>query len=306
MKSLSATDFAEDLGVPVESLPACSLERLATADFRYAEIGWPELGPLVAHILGVLEAELPVAGPDRLAAWEEGWTQNLREYLETGALDALIPKYLLKNGPLRHRGRYITPASQRFEADYYMAACQALFHKHLAGATSVIDFGCGTGLALAMLSEMFPGTPLIGCDWSKASQDILEAIKSKTGKPIRGINFNMACPHDVVPFTEGCAVITILAMEQLGEAFGPFLDYLLAQRPGICLHLEPIIELYDPTDLLDLLAIRYHRKRGYLTGFLTELERLRGEGRVSLLDARRLRFGSLFHEAYSVVVWRPL
>jgi hypothetical protein len=100
-------------------------------------------------------------------------------------------------------------------------------------------------------------------------------------------------------------VITLHAMEQLGGGFAPMLDYLLSVRPGICLHLEPIAELYDPALLFDWLALRYHEKRNYLSGFLTALRAREAEGALTIHEVRRLRFGSVFHEGYSLVVWTP-
>ena len=111
---------------------------------------------------------------------------------------------------------------------------------------------------------------------------------------------------DNVPFPEASGVITTLAMEQLGANFQPFLNYLLAKRPKVCVHLEPIVEFYSPSvNLLDALAAEYHRKRGYLEGFWPTLKELQNAGKVDILDARRLLFGSLYHEAYTVLVWRP-
>ena len=296
MKTLSAIDFAQAFGL--ESLPEQCLATIARANFQYADA---DLKTCVLEVLKTLNSELPIAG--QVAKWEAGWQENLKEYLATGSLDALMPKYFFKHSVLRYKRKYIQPVSPRFEADYYTVVCQILFHKYLSEANSIIEFGAGTGFSLMILSEMFPEKPLVGCDWAKPSQLILRAIAEKTGKPIIGVNFNMFSPpheYSVVPFREKSAVITVLAMEQLGTNYQPFLDYLLAKKPSICVHLEPIVELYHEHNLLDYLALRYHRKRQYLDGFLTSLK-----GKVELIDVRRLYFGSFFHEAYSVVVWRP-
>ena len=74
----------------------------------------------------------------------------------------------------------------------------------------------------------------------------------------------------------------------------------------MCVHLEPLVELYDEDSLFDYPAIRYHRKRGYLDGYLTALRKLEREGRAEILDTRRLQFGSFFQEGYSLVMWKPL
>ena len=70
------------------------------------------------------------------------------------------------------------------------------------------------------------------------------------------------------------AVITIHSIEQLGNSFSPILDYLLYKKPGIVFHLEPIFEFYDSGNDLDDLAIKYHKKKNYLNGYLPALEEL--------------------------------
>ena len=69
--------------------------------------------------------------------------------------------------------------------------------------------------------------------------------------------------------------------------------------------MEPIEDLYDEDNLADYLALRYHRKRGYLSGFLPRLRTLETEGKIRILEIRRMFFGSLYHEGYSFVVWKP-
>lgn len=70
--------------------------------------------------------------------------------------------------------------------------------------------------------------------------------------------------------------------------------------------MEPLLDLYDETNLVDALAIRYHRKREYLFGFLPHLKNLAALGKIEIMEIRRLYFGSLYHEGYSYVAWRPL
>ena len=303
--TVTAADFAAVLGVEGSGLPTSALSCLTAADFGYTPLLGAEREACILTVLEALETEgLPVSGPGSVARWERGWRENLERYLQGGhSVEALVPKYF-KHMALRYRGVYIRPNSVRFEQDFYTVARHVLFQRYLTDAPAVVEFGCGTGTSLLILSELFPGRPLIGCDWARSSQELLAAIAGRTGKDIRGAHCDMFEPPAGLPFPERAAVITMAAMEQLGTRFGAFLGYLLAKRPSVCLHLEPIVELYDPRSLFDHLAIRYHQKRGYLTGFLTALRELEAAGRVRILEVRRLGFGSFYHEGYSVVAWR--
>jgi hypothetical protein len=69
--------------------------------------------------------------------------------------------------------------------------------------------------------------------------------------------------------------------------------------------MEPLLDLYDQDNLVDYLAVRFHTFRGYLSGFLPRLRQLEAEKRIEILKVQRMNFGSLYHEGYSFVVWRP-
>jgi hypothetical protein len=69
--------------------------------------------------------------------------------------------------------------------------------------------------------------------------------------------------------------------------------------------METTYELYDQDDLFDYLSAKYLEKRGYLNGFLGRLKVLESEGAIEILGTHRT-FGSLFHDGYTLLVWKPL
>jgi hypothetical protein len=68
---------------------------------------------------------------------------------------------------------------------------------------------------------------------------------------------------------------------------------------------EPTVELYEESELLDYLAAKFHRKRGYTEGFLPRLRELAERGALELVKVKRFNFGSLMMEGYSLMVWKP-
>jgi len=84
------------------------------------------------------------------------------------------------------------------------------------------------------------------------------------------------------------------------------LRYLLRNKPSVVVHIEPIPELLDPTNLLDYLSIRYMQKRKYLTGYLDTLRVMEQRGLIKIMEARRSGIGSMFIDGYSIIVWKPL
>jgi hypothetical protein len=60
----------------------------------------------------------------------------------------------------------------------------------------------------------------------------------------------------------------------------------------------------DENKLLDYLSIKYFNNRNYLNGFLPYLEKLESDGKIEILDKRRINSGSYFIEGHSLVIWR--
>lgn len=305
--ALDAARFAAMVGVaPAELAPSC-LRVLADGDLRYEVLQGRERE---GHLLSALrESELPdlrVSGPHRAADWERGWGENLREFEAAGCEPGtLVPKYN-RHRVLRLLGDYVRVADPRFEYDVYTALRHHHFTRWFGEAERVVEFGCGTGTSLLVLAELFPRLQLCGLDWAESSQQILRGLSERLGRTIEGRRFDMFAPDASVQLGRGTAVLTSAALEQIGGNHGPLLEFVMQGAPDLCVHFEPLVELYEPASLFDEVARRYHLRRNYLTGFVPRLQELETQGKVEILELRRTGFGSYFHEGYSVVVWRPV
>jgi SAM-dependent methyltransferase len=170
-----------------------------------------------------------------------------------------------------------------------------LFAKYLRAVDEVSEFGCGAGHNLAAILDT--ARKLRGFDWSA------QAVEQCRRRGIEAQVFDMFAPDPNV--TLHGAVFTVHALEQLGRDFRPFLEFLLVRKPQIIFHIEPVEELYDEMDLQDFLSLSYHRKRGYLSGFLPHLQDLEKQGEIKIIEVRKSEIHGQFHDAYSVIAWRP-
>ena len=306
--SLSRTDLGRLSGLPMKFVSDALVdEDLNGMDYR------PLNDTETAHIQKRLEEFMKDevvarAGADALPRWQFGWEEVLeRVQLEGVNEDTLQPQYF-QHDILRLDGRYIKAISTDFERRVFYLLKSLLFKNYLAEASHIIEVGCGTGANLLQLHKMFPETLLTGCDWAEPSQDLIGIINQVVGTEIKPVNFNMLTldGKEDITITNGTAVVTLHAMEQLGVQFRPFLEMLISAKPWICLHLEPIIEFYNLAHIFDVSAFNYHNKRNYLSGFFSVLHEYMKDGKIELLQARRTGFGSTFQEAYSIVVWRTL
>lgn len=222
-------------------------------------------GQITAKLLGIRGAQHIGDAVERRATWERCWSVN-------------------STAPYFNRGN-------THEHDQFVALRTRLFEKYFFGISEVVEFGCGAGDNLLATGDRRRR----GYDWSES------AVALCRRRGIEAEMFDMFNPHPVK--LEGCAVFTVHALEQLGETWGRFVYLLRTARPRIVLHIEPILELYDPMDLDDFLAIHYHHARGYLRGLLPALRDW--SAFVEILEVTKSPFGNINHKGYSVVAWRP-
>lgn len=301
---LTPGDFAQVFG---DAPSAYLAERIARYDFRYRSLSLTERdGWLRVVVEALLGAPLERAGDERIARWEAGWGENLTELGEVFDPAALTPKYFGKFGVVRWRQDYIAPLQPKFEQNSLAVIQDWLFDKYARTAPAIYEFGCGTGHNLLRARDANATATLWGLDWATSSQAIIGSLnRLGVGGDLRGRRFNFFEPDPTLTLSPGAVVYTSAALEQTGNRFPAFIDWLRTQAPALCMHIEPISEVLDESHLLDYLSVRYFEKRNYLSGFLTYLRRLEHEGLIDIHLAQRTYIGSLFIDGYSVVVWSP-
>jgi len=304
---LWVTDFASLLGVDVDALPASCVDLVERTNFGYTTLQPTERDSVIVDILRQIDGgRFDEAGPSARAKWESAWSANMSRFIEHGHdVARLTPEFLAATPVLRISQEYARPSDPGLEAHFLDVIRLYVAETYFTNADAVYEFGCGSGFNLAILAALFPDKRLIGLDWSQSSVDLVNLIGKTQKANVEGRRFDFFSPGEDIVLDAGSAVLTIAALEQVGDDHGPFLRFLRDQSPDVCVHIEPILAFYDDTNLVDYLAIRYHRARNYLQGYLTELRRLEQAGEAEILTARRLYFGSLYHEAYSLIVWRP-
>ena len=303
--TLGHAEFAQLFGTTPDALPATTRAAIDAHDFRVTPLAGEDLAAQHERVRAALAGPLPVSGPARHGAWEAGWGDILARYAASGDLADLEPHYFRKpSRTMRVLGRYVRPHDPRFEASFVDVLQTWLAARWLSDASAIWEFGCGPGHNVAAFARLLPGRPITGLDWATPSQQLLHLVAERTGYPISGRRIDMFAPDAALTLPAGGAAVTIGAMEQLGERFEEFLGFLLGQAPAICVHVEPLHELYEPTSAFDDAARRYAERRGYLRGYLPRLESLAREGRIELLEVRR-HLGSEFHDGWGSLVWRP-
>lgn len=304
---LTLEDFVRSFGTTVEDIPDDCRELIAKTDFRYKILVGEERDKVILDVLKKIESDQQIIGAaERQDVWEKGWAENFEDFIKCGYdLNKLVPKFIRPNQVIRFNRNYIMPTNPNFELDYLSVFRLWLFKKYLKGFESIYEFGCGTGFNLTVLAQLYPEKELHGLDFVPSSVDLVNKIGEVYGWKMTGHLFDMLSPDENFEIGENSVIFTIGTVEQLASNFEAFLQFLLKRSPALCIHVEPTIELYDESNLIDYLAIKFHKKRGYTENFLTRMRELEARNEIEIVKVKRLFFGSIYHETYSYTIWKP-
>jgi len=297
-------DISNILGFTIDSHTSNMIKNF---ELEYQHLTDKEMQDYLIHVIDVLTGDIVKSGAHRIDDWEKGWGENLEMYRKTRDINSLIPKYHCKNRYVRWMGNIVNPLTPSFDYKIHICFIDAILHHYLKdGYSSVYEFGCGPGYHLLRLRESRPDLNLTGLDWAKSSQELLIEISKSLDKPIKAHRLDFFKPDYEFKIDGNSIVYTVAALEQTGNNYVKFIDYLIDKKPGLCINMEPIAELLDESSLIDNLSVKYFKKRNYLNEYLRHIEWLESIGKVKIIDKRRIWSGSYFIEGHSLVVWKPI
>jgi len=307
IQSVSLEDFAKSFGTTVDEIERLS-PLASTLDFRYRMLTGADRDDVLLSVINKIDNDtVRVAEPERRQIWEKGWAENLKDFEDSGHdVSAILPKFVRQDAIIRLNRDYARPLNPGFEQDYTLVLKHWLFRTYYPEISSFYEFGCGTGTNLVIMAELFSEMELHGLDFAPSSRDLINKLGEVNSWSLSGHLFDMTDPDDSIKMKPGSGVLTVGALEQLGGEIDALFDYLLKNKPSICIHMEPTLQLYETDRLVDYLGYRFHTGRNYTDNYLPLLEKLEADKRVKILRKQRIDFGSLFSDGYNFVVWRPI
>ncbi len=295
-------DVLESFGV--SHLSEECVDFFSSVDFSYKVLTGEDRERMILRSLKQIDLDKQVIGADsRTGVWEKGWQENLDAFRKSGDLVDIIPRFIRPNNVVRFKQEFISPNDPLFEQNYCRLFQMWFFKEYMEPFDSIYEFGCGSGFNLIAIANMFPDKRLVGTDFVQSSVDLINEIAmQRKGFDIAGYLFDMLKPSSI-SISPGSCAFTFGSLEQLASKFQNFIGYLIDNKVERCMHVEPTIELYDPENIVDYLAMMFHRKRGYSEGLLPHLQELHYKRVINLVKVHRLRFGNDRIEGYNYIVW---
>lgn len=265
----------------------------------YRVLAGAERDKIIIDLLKRIDArDFSMVGTGR-ARWDKGWQENLDALRETGDLAALQPKYIRTGQPLRMDGEFIIPDDPNYHATWY-EAFRKKFCDLLEPYDHIYELGSGSGFNVAYMAQRWPNKRIVGLDWSLPAIEILHTLYAKHGLNVEGHHFDFFHPDRGMTIPPKSAFLTVCALEQTGKGWQPLFEFMADQKPAFCLHIEPLLDLYDRESLVDYTAIRAHEVRNYWSGLMEKIDDY-----AFWSDYVRTGFGSLLVEGYSQLMWQP-
>jgi SAM-dependent methyltransferase len=301
--TLSLADFCEILGV--DSLSKRVKEAFdAEQPITYRQLSEQETAEIVKEIyIKIEDPDTPQAGPGFKANWESNWNENLNRFKKSLQKDSLIPNFISSNETLRFKGMYIQPLVPNFEMKFVRVLREFLFEKYLSKISELHEFGAGTGFNCIHFGKIYPNKKIYGYDWSPSSIELIEKASKKFGVKIQTSLFDMFKPDVNVDIAKNSGLLTVGAMEQLGNNWEEFLNFMISKKFDIYINIETIYEKYLDGQVFSDIAKSYIERRNWLQGYFSKLYMLDQEGIIEILD-QRVVVGSRFHDSWSYTVWK--
>jgi len=300
-------EFASSFGCAPETFSAGLCKTIEVLNFNYRKPTFEENENLILEALLKIESDTQVIGADeRSEVWFNGWQENLQMYRDSGFDDAsLTPKFVRAGNPVRLNKKFVFPEDSNFELNFIEVYRQWFIETYLKDVNNVYEFGCGTGFNLLHVNRVFPDKNLFGSDFVQSSVDLVNELSKQKGIPLIGDLFDMLKPDFDYNLPSKSGVYTFGSLEQLASNLDPMFEFLLSKEIDVCIHTEPAIELYEDDSVVDYLGKKFQGKRGYTSGLIAKLRELEADGKIEILQLKRLYFGSFFMEGYNLMVWKP-
>ena len=174
--------------------------------------------------------------------------------------------------------------------------------------TVSLELGCGYGSVILGLARKasFQDIPYFAADFTRTGPELAELIgRQESITLITGRADLRSNPVTEMDLPPGSIIYTAYAAQYVEPLGSAFVDGLIALKPKVVVHVEPVFEHCDPATLLGLLRQRYIQANGYNRNLSTILHDHERQGSLEIIHESVPGFGPNPLLAASVIAWRP-
>ena len=298
-------DFADIFGISSNKFSSSVKEKIEKNNFRYRLLDKSRRDSLLLEILKKINKnDLQKVGSQRKNVWESCWNTH-KDTLKTGdfGFDQHVPPFVKDYRFIRLNQDYVEVDDTNFLYNSTSLLLECIFGEYFDDISCLYEFGCGSAHNLVRFANLYPQKKCYGLDWSESSVGIVNMIAKERDLNMTGQQFDFFNPDHTLDMDDNSAVLTCTALEQVGEHYDAFLEFLLSKKPRLCINIEPILEFYDLSVFPDYLASLYHERRTYLKGFYSKLRSLEDRNAINIVKAKRTYMGNMYNECFSYIVW---
>jgi len=242
--------------------------------------------------------EFKIAGAHRKNDWEQGWSGDGVYYSDTDYNN--LPYYFYKNTHFRF-GRKVFRDNSGFVEYDLLRALQAISFYEFIGtgsSASIFEFGCGTGSNIQFLKKIYPLINFIGSDWVQTATNKLIENQIVSPGNARLVDY---FDSNTFPKMDGDYIaFTNASLEQAGDKYQEFMNFLIEDPHCLKgIHIEPVREILDLQNPLNVQSYIYAENRNYLTDFTNFLS----SKNLNLISFKDYEIGSKYINGYQVVTW---
>ena len=230
--------------------------------------------------------------------WQDDWfsvLQNLQTN-DDNVKSIIRPKWFRKSAFVNIQNCLSLTETPYVDWEYQLITRQMLFYTHLKDIENICEFGSGSGTNFYLINKILQNKNFILSDISVTSLKIIQELKRKLNR--NNLTYsNIDIEQDIdLQLPDNTAVITTSVLEQIGDNYKNFINFILKEKPQIVINVEPIVELLDSKNGFDNVMNLYCEKRKYLAGYLTELEKLEKQKKIKIIMKKRTMVSGTFIE----------
>lgn len=246
-----------------------------------------------------------VTNKGRKKIWEKGWGDIKNNFTKKKNIKNLIPQFYSKRSNLYFRlnGKFIK-SSKKFEYEMIDIYRNWYFRKYFQNIENIYEFGAGSGHNLISLSKIFPEKKIYASDFSLNSVNLLKNISTYKNYNWECFRFDMKKINKGIVLKKNSAIYTSGSIEQLSGNINNFFNFIIKNKPKICIHIEPMPQLFKTNNLEDMISIMALKKKKYSINLLDKIYELKKQKKIKVLKLLKSPFGSQLIDGMNLIVWK--